>query len=744
MKKLFYSIALLVLSAAAGYAQPNPPVNPMVGVETYRSLYVKWTVPSGGASGYLVVRGTSDPATAPTNGTTYSAGNAIGTGTVIYASTLTYVTDLYLNGTSTPNLARNTAYYYRIYSYDASKLYSTAVLANGTTKTLTANVDFRFNQSNAFCDAYDAGSWPGGGAGYHTDDCDCWSKWTGAAWDGGGTCPCSTCNAYIESGQTVEGEGLAVNDLVIAGTGYMRLCHNNTQSYVINGNFKNSSIQAGGGLDIITTENNYGLATTKAHTFTVYGNFINYGTVTTGRDRDGSASNFYAGQRIPITLRGNTNTTFPGPGTLNLMWDLEINKTAAANTVTLDNDVLMKKYYITTSSGSTLTTSETALIGELKLTMGKLVLGSYDITLDGAGTAATNVNITQTATETNSYIVTNDFNNATAGKVVLNSRPTATAHKFPIGPTVSDYNPCWETISAGPIDNLAARVETGIDPPIVNTVDFVDRTWFLEEGTAGGNTFTGKFQWNLSDENVNFTPNRTNAAVYHYVGSAFQLESSSGLAGANPYTLNGTGITSFSPFIIGITSPILMPIELLSLTAKCEGDNVRIDWATATEENNDYFTIERSKDKDGLDFKPIGTIKGAGNSSTILKYEFVDTELPIADATAYYRLKQTDYNGKYEYYGPLSVSCNSTDDWNLVLQNLYVQDELFGTFQIFDTSQVQITIYDIHGRKLITNPLFVTKGSNLLKIDLRNISDGIYFFEINSNEKQLVKKFIKL
>jgi hypothetical protein len=84
-----------------------------------------------------------------------------------------------------------------------------------------------------------------------------------------------------------------------------------------------------------------------------------------------------------------------------------------------------------------------------------------------------------------------------------------------------------------------------------------------------------------------------------------------------------------------------LPIELTSFNVKANKDNVLIKWITASERNNDFFTIERSKD--GQLFTPIDTINGAGNSSSEISYQ--EKDINPVNGVSYYRLKQTDFNG---------------------------------------------------------------------------------------------------
>lgn len=114
--------------------------------------------------------------------------------------------------------------------------------------------------------------------------------------------------------------------------------------------------------------------------------------------------------------------------------------------------------------------------------------------------------------------------------------------------------------------------------------------------------------------------------------------------GANKSLLSASGFNN--TFYIGSawnTNPL--PIKLISFTAKEDGDRVKLDWVTASEENNDYFTVERSKD--GLNFESVLNKPGAGNSNSNLYYSDYDNN-PYT-GLSYYRLKQTDFNGAFTY-----------------------------------------------------------------------------------------------
>src|SRR5690606_24463115 len=92
---------------------------------------------------------------------------------------------------------------------------------------------------------------------------------------------------------------------------------------------------------------------------------------------------------------------------------------------------------------------------------------------------------------------------------------------------------------------------------------------------------------------------------------------------------------------------VLLPIVLDYFTAQTTPSNsILVEWGTVSEKENDFFTLERSAD--GKTFEIITTVEGAGNSNQKLQYSFEDHRSSVG--MNYYRLKQTDYNGDFEYF----------------------------------------------------------------------------------------------
>ncbi|HWY10173.1 MAG TPA: T9SS type A sorting domain-containing protein [Bacteroidia bacterium] len=196
-------------------------------------------------------------------------------------------------------------------------------------------------------------------------------------------------------------------------------------------------------------------------------------------------------------------------------------------------------------------------------------------------------------------------------------------------------------------------------------------------------------------------------------------------------TLNNTGGQSgwIAECPSAITPASVLPIELVSLNAECNGDAVNLKWQTLTEKNNSYFTVERSYDTQN--WEGVGQIPGAGNSSTLIKYEFTD-KYPLK-TTIYYRLKQTDLDRIFKYSELITAeNCKGKDEFS-IYPNPAGQEVFIKT-----NEEVTLEIYNILGEK--TAFQILKAGEN--KIDLSNFNKGTYFFKVSDSSS--IIKFSKV
>ncbi len=209
-------------------------------------------------------------------------------------------------------------------------------------------------------------------------------------------------------------------------------------------------------------------------------------------------------------------------------------------------------------------------------------------------------------------------------------------------------------------------------------------------------------------------------------------------------TLTWAGLTTFSFDTGAGDEAAALPISLLSFTAKPQTNRVRLDWATASEENNDYFTVERSKD--GQNFTELFKKPGAGISTTNLYYFGYDTK-PI-EGVSYYRLKQTDYNGHYSYSQVESVVYGNATSADALDLNIYPNPAENGKFHVsFDAKHQEtyhIAIYDAVGKLVYYQDYEAEKGVNDHIIELQGAASGIYQLEIRNDSIGVITRNISM
>jgi hypothetical protein len=190
---------------------------------------------------------------------------------------------------------------------------------------------------------------------------------------------------------------------------------------------------------------------------------------------------------------------------------------------------------------------------------------------------------------------------------------------------------------------------------------------------------------------------------------------------------------------IEYTEPNALPVSLTSFTTECDNGIPLLKWTTASEQNSDYFQIERSRD--GIDWTPVSKIQGIGNSNTTKNYQFHDMTTG-GNFEGYYRLKQVDIDGKFEYFYPKYILCGSKTYDIEVFPNP-VKEELFTGIRNSMLGEGLITITDFSGKVVKQEWVNLSDGYNLISLDVKYLSSGIYLIKIISNDIKFVGKFVK-
>ncbi|MCX7953588.1 MAG: GEVED domain-containing protein [Bacteroidales bacterium] len=183
---------------------------------------------------------------------------------------------------------------------------------------------------------------------------------------------------------------------------------------------------------------------------------------------------------------------------------------------------------------------------------------------------------------------------------------------------------------------------------------------------------------------------------------------------------------------------IVLPIELLYFRGNLIDNKVKLEWATASEVNNNHFIVLKSYD--AIIFKEIANIKGKGNSNQINYYEAYDNE-PV-DKVTYYRLKQVDNDGNFAFSEIIAI----VPDFSKILTNYKIYEDIDNiTFTLISIPGISIMclITDITGRILYENNFVVNKNAMYtFSINKQSFSKGIYFISIFDGYNFYNEKFI--
>ena len=366
----------------------------------------------------------------------------------------------------------------------------------------------------------------------------------------------------------------------------------------------------------LTIENGATLTVDANSGMSVHGNFINNGT-------------FSANASSYVSFEGINTQTISG------------NSTTFAKFIVKNNNAI--------SLGVNTTVS-----GVLSLLYGNLNLENYNLILSGSSSGGAS----------NSYINTNG-----TGSLVKSVSSTSVPYSFPIGQ--GSYSPFTLNFTTGTFTNATITASTKpLKIPGLNSANtfHLNRYWNIEPSGIDINPINLNYSviLNYVDGDIStigteseLKPLKVSSSVwYKPTGSSFtggtEIGNSTIDVGNN--TLTWSGLTSFSSFGAAGNQAIALPIEIISFTGKKNGSVNELKWITASENINNYFTLEKTTD--GIIFDVLGVVNGAGTSNMILDYQFIDYN--VSKLINYYRLKQTDFDGVSKYTGLISIDNRSS------------------------------------------------------------------------------------
>lgn len=289
----------------------------------------------------------------------------------------------------------------------------------------------------------------------------------------------------------------------------------------------------------------------------------------------------------------------------------------------------------------------TTTTNTLTLTSGKLSVQGYTLTI---GTSTTNGAIS--GGSLSSYIIAYD-NSGTIGylKQFINSAG-GTSYSYPVG-DASNYTPLTYTLTTGSLATADLTVYTKasrISGMNTEITQYINRFWRVTPTGITSSIYTISYTYVDGDiiggtETGLLPIKKSGTTWYKPIGSSFTTGTAEGNGSVNigTNTLTWSSLTTYSDDGAAVVGLVTLPIETITFSGKKVGKNNELTWETVSEFNNDFFMIEKTID--GENFKCVGYVNGAGNSTSYSTYSLVDYD--VKEVINYYRLRQTDFDGKY-------------------------------------------------------------------------------------------------
>ena len=253
--------------------------------------------------------------------------------------------------------------------------------------------------------------------------------------------------------------------------------------------------------------------------------------------------------------------------------------------------------------------------------------------------------------------------------------------------------------------------------------------------------------WIKSPSNPNFTPTPS-AWDSYYVGFPSVIYDGN----TNNYKMWYTGNNAPGAGKIGLATSLVVPVELTSFTATANCNEVTLNWSTATELNNQGFEVQRKFGSN--DFVTVGSVRGNGTTTASNNYTFIDK---LIDAGKYfYRLKQIDFGGKYEYSQTVEVDWSPFITYKLEQNypNPFNPTTTIG-FGIPEKGNVRLSILNLLGEEIgvllneekeagYHSVEFSARGGSAYGGNVSDLSSGVYFYQLKSGSFVQTKQMLLL
>lgn len=260
--------------------------------------------------------------------------------------------------------------------------------------------------------------------------------------------------------------------------------------------------------------------------------------------------------------------------------------------------------------------------------------------------------------------------------------------------------------------NDSTQLTASLRPPFTTGMDIIPMTFTTSKSSQHQLIFNGLL---CSNHKITLVDMYAMTKTVMTNGSIYTFTSNNSIAAS-------VGNARFFLVVETLTASSL-PVKYVSNTATLQNTtDVLVKWTTASEINNDRFEIEYSKD--AVSFEKAGTVKGAGNSTEMIDYEFVHTNI-YNNENMYYRIKQIDLNGEFTYTNVMTIAAQK----EVVASNVATlfptpATDIIHINYVSNISDVKIVLFDMQGQK-------VNEYSNTPStINVQNLNIGNYVLQI--------------
>lgn len=271
----------------------------------------------------------------------------------------------------------------------------------------------------------------------------------------------------------------------------------------------------------------------------------------------------------------------------------------------------------------------------------------------------------------------------------------------------------WDIIAGGGLDvtsNYTIKLHynnfgTATAEQCIRIIKSENLSSWMQEGVHG--TFNGALDWVTRDLQTGF-PSAFNSSFFTVAGD---------------YLVNP------------------LPVEMIAFGANCGTGNILINWSTASENGNDYFILERTKNM--IDWEWVANVPSQNSySNSLLNYSFEDN---IAVGTYYYRITQVDFNGEQNSFPPVVITCGASET-EAQLVNSYQNDQGGITVVVYSPGDMDyvVSLFDLHGRKVSASVGQASAGNNTILLNTQSLRDAYYLVSVQIGDKNLSRKiFVK-